>query len=210
MINVIHAGDASAFEYLLMPEQNSSTMSFIQNQVTKYNETLTDIGRSFMELSKDTYERLNDASVIRMAKAALRTAKGIFHPNVIVPLETIEELQAAQSMMQRYIMAQPDIRELYHQQRCDGYSDTYVDLHSSDVGSKHYDYRKVMTGIIVEEVDENGEDLWVSHNYIDDLEPGDKDLDFSEKLSILDTWQAVRRYIETKEDPTNMFGGSIG
>ena len=47
-------------------------------------------------------------------------------------------------------MAQPDIRSLYHKGHCDGYSDTYVDMEPGLVGEQHYDYRRVMDGVVEE------------------------------------------------------------
>ena len=181
MINVIHVNDPMSFDLMLFPEQSPMNQVYLANQFNSFGQTLTDIGRQFMESTQALYEKVNDSTVIRMAKAAIRNVKGMFHPNDIVSLESVEDLRMASPMMQRYIMAEPTIRALYHKQQCDGYSDTYADVEPGLIKEAHYDYRRVMTGIIVDEKDEDGNDSWISRNFYDDMRPQDRDLTIDEK-----------------------------
>jgi hypothetical protein len=140
-----------------------------------------------------------------LARNAIRSARGLLTPNVIQPLVSYEEFQIAQPVMQRYIMAQPDIRQLFFDQRCDGFSDTYVDQQPGKIGETHYDYRRVMNGMMVEE----GEDF-VVHHYLDELREGDRELTFHEQVDILSTWQVMSMFMQEKKDPTNIYGGKLG
>lgn len=207
-VNVIQGGSVHSFDYLLFPEQNFANHQYIQNQFTTFSNTLTDIGRKFIESSKDLYEKVNDSNAVRLAKAALRNAKGLFQPDKIVSIDNVEDLRNAQPVMQRYIMAEPTIRELYHKQQCDGYSDTYADIEPDKIGDKHYDYRRVMTGIIVDEV-VDGEDSWVSRNYCDDLLGDDRDLNFDEKIDILKTWDIIKMCVSNNQDPTSIYSNEL-
>lgn len=204
-INVIHGGSVDSFDFLAFPTQNPMNAVYIQNQLSNFSQSLTDIGRKFIETSQAIYDKVNDSNAIRAAKAAVRMARGLFHPNEIVQLTNIEEIRFAQPVMQRYIMAEPNLRELYHKQLCDGYSSTYADIDPGVIGDKHYDFRRVMTGIIVDEVDEEGNDTWVSHNYFQDSRGDDVDLDFHEKLAVLRTWDIVKLFVGTDQDPTDPF-----
>jgi len=204
-VNVVHAGDVGAFNALLFPDQSPQTSMYIQNQLNSFSQTLTDIGRQFVEASKAIYDKINDSDAVRMARAAMRMAKGMFHPNMIIPLETIEDIRGAQPMMQRFIMAEPTLREQYHRQLVDGYSDTYIDVEPKRIKDDHYDYRRVMDGIIVEEVDEDGNDSWVAHQYFDELRPGDKHLDLVEQSSILRTWEVMLMGLTAGNDPTDIY-----
>lgn len=204
-INVVHAGDVRAFDAILFPEQSPQTSFYIQNQLNAFSQTLTDIGRQFVETSKAIYDKINDSNAIRLAKAAVRMAKGMFHPNMIIPLETIEDIRAAQPMMQRYIMAEPTLREQYHKQLVDGFSDTYADVEPGRIGEAHYDYRRVMDGIIVDEVDADGEEGWVAHHYFDELRGDDRDLDLVEQTAILRTWDVIRMALAAEKDPSDPF-----
>ena len=206
-VNVINAGAAgtSAFDYLLYPDQNPATSAYLQQQLSNFGNTVTDIGRQFLEQTRVVYDRVNDSSVVRAARSALRSAKGMFHPNTIIPLDTLDELRNAQPIMQRYIMAEPTIRDIYHRQLCDGFYPTYQDMEPTKVGDDHYDYRRVMDGMIVE-TDEG----WKATNYYEDLLIDDRDLTFQEKSYIISTWDMIKMFIEAGEDMTNPEGGELG
>lgn len=207
-VNVIHGGTVDSFNYLAFPEQSPAVANYIQNQLNGFSQSLTDIGRNFIEASRAIYERVNDSNAIRMAKAAIRMAKGVFHPNDIVPLETLEEIRAAQPIMQRYIMAEPMLRGMYHRQQIDGYSDTYADVDPGQVGDKHYDWRRIMTGIVQDKVSDDGEDYWVSRNFYDEARLDDVPLDIVQKVAIMNTMDLARMFMEAGKDPTDIFGKS--
>lgn len=204
-IQVHHGGTVDSFDFLAFPEQNPANNMYIQNQLSNFSQSLTDIGRKFIETSQAIYERVNDSNAMRIAEAAVRMARGMFHPNTVVHLSTLDELRFAQPMMQRYIMAEPTLREVYHRQQCDGYSDTYADIEPKAISENHYDYRRVMDAVIVDIVDENGDDSWVSRNYIEELHPDDKPLDIIQKADILSTWEIVKMFVAAGQDPTNPF-----
>lgn len=205
MVQVL-TGPVESFDMLLYPEQSMQNQQYIQNQLNQINTTLSDIGQKFMQGATELYNRINDSDIVRRAKAAIRMAQSSFHPNQIRSLETLEDLQAASLVMQRWIMAQPDLRALHQRHLVEGYSDTYVDIHKDTIAESHYDYRRVMDGVIREE-----EDGWVSRQYIEDLLKGDRDLVFDEQVDILKTWQIVEMYAKArKADPSNPFGGDMG
>ena len=113
--------------------------------------------------------------------------------------------------MQRWIMANPDVRKLYHEQRIDGYSDTYEDIHENSIGESHYDYRRVMNGIVVDNDDEEADYGWSSVTYFEDLAEEDRELRIDEQYDILSSWHYLQRYLAVgKEDPTSLFNGDIG
>lgn len=206
MINVIHANDPRSFDLMLFADRNPMTSNYIEQQLTNFSQSLTDIGRKFVETSQAIYEKVNDSSAIRMAKAAIRMAKGMFHPNAIVQLETEQDLRAAYPIMQRYIMADETIRAKYLAQQIDGYSDTYANVDGKAIGREHYDWRRVNTGIVKDTVDENGEDSWTASQYYDDDRPGDIPLEFSEKIDILRSQDLARMFIEAGKDITDTYG----
>lgn len=209
-VNVIHANSPLAFDMLVTPEQNPMNNLFISNQFANISNNLSDIGRKFMDTSRALYEKLNDSTAIRAAKMAIRMAKGVFHPNTIVQINSLEELQSAQPVMQRYIMAEPTIRELYHQQKCDGYSDTYYDIYPGLIRAEHYDWRRVMDGIVEDTVDENGNPTWEATTFAEDLAEGDKELTFEEQADIISTWDTVRMFVNAGKDPTSIFNDELG
>jgi hypothetical protein len=204
-INVIQGGTVNSFDYLAFPNQNPVNAAYIQNQLSNFSDTLTEYGRSFIEASREIYNKVNDSHAMALAKAAIRRAKSILHPNQVVYLGTLEDIQNAQPVMQRFVMAQPDLRRKYHKQLVDGYSDTYVDLHPGKVENDHYDYRRVTSGIIMETENEEGESGFTVRIHAEDLITGDVDLSFDEKHDIMRTWDVVQMFLDASKDPSNPF-----
>jgi hypothetical protein len=206
MIQVITADDPRVFDYSIFPQQSPMNMAYIQQNMQLFSDALTDTGRAFMEHHRQVYEAIDHSDIARKARQVMRSVKSMFTPDVIVSLETIEDLQNAQLQMQRYMMAMPEIRSLYHRNKCDGFRDTYVDMEPGRQGEDHGDYRKVMTGAVIETEDGG----WVARQYFDDLHEGDRALDSDERFLIRRTWDAMRRVIKEGQDPTNQFGGELG
>jgi hypothetical protein len=203
-INVIEAAPM-AFDYLAFPNQSPATAMYFQNQLQNFNAALNETGQRFMQGARELYARINDSTAIRMARAAIKHAKGMYHPNAIIQIDDIEGLRNATPMMQNYIMAQPDLRDLYHRQQVNGYSDTYIDLDPKKNKDEHYYYRRVMD-TVVQDSEENGEYRWVAKQYYDELLEGHADLSIDERHSIMMTWDNIQSILAEDKDPTDIFG----
>jgi hypothetical protein len=202
-VNVVQAGTVG-FDSVLYANQNPANAIYIQNQLQNFSSSLNEVGAKFLSASRDIYNNLNSSVIADAARLAMRTAAGLFL-NYIAPLTTMSGFQTAAPIMQRWVMANPNVRELYHNQLCNGYADTYVDYHPEDVGENHYDYRRVMDSVIVD----NDEGSIVKY-YLDDLIDGDKELNPHEKFDILSTWDIVEAFIAAgKEDPTSPYNDML-
>lgn len=208
-VNVIETNSIMSSDFAIFPEQNPMNNFFLANQFSTLPQTLTDVGKRFVEKAKETYELLNNSDIIRKAKNVLRGISSLTKPNQIIAIHDIDGFQTASPVMQRYIMAEPSIRNLYHKQRCDGYSDLYVDLYPDDIKDKHYDYQKVMNGMIIDEKDNEGNDSWVARQYYYDLTPEDRELEITEKADILYTWEIAKAFMQVYEDITDPAGGKL-
>ncbi|MGI9212587.1 MAG: hypothetical protein ACR2HF_08950 [Methylococcaceae bacterium] len=208
MINVIHGG-GDAFDSILYAQQNPANQYYIQQQLERINTTLTDSGRAFMSACNEIYQQVNSSEAMQLARSALRAAKSLFQPNVIQYLDTLEQIQTAPPIMQRWVMSCPDIRALYQQQRCHGYGEAYTtDFSPNKIGDADYNYRRVMDGVVVVEEAEEGW-TWYSRQYAEDLLEGDRELSAFERLDVIRTWDIVRMAIEAGDDPTHQEGGSL-
>jgi hypothetical protein len=201
-------GGTDEFNALVFGNKHPGTMQFLQRQVEQLpqiSQTLTDAGRQFFSTARDLYEKYNGAEAMRLARAALRKAGSVFQKDVVRSIWEMGELQHAPSVMQRWIMANPAVRSMFHEQRCDGYADTYVDVFPGSIGRQHYDYRRVMDGVVEQE-----EDGFRVSMYLDPLIEGDRDLSTDEKVDILATWQVVAKLMRADgEDPTSPFGNKL-
>lgn len=209
-INVVPCSSSSAFDYFVFPENSQSDQSYFQQQVSRFSNTLTDYGRQFMEASKNIYDAINDSEAIRLAKAALYFSREVLHPNQIRFLYSVEDIQMAEPVMQRYIMANPAIRQVYETGRINGYSDTYVDSEPGKSGLDQYDYRRVVDEMVLFNKDNNDEITWGVNTITEELYPTDRNLDFLEKAAIMAVWGMVEDNLETgMYDPTSPWGDRI-
>ena len=207
-INVLPPSNPMVTTMLNFPEISQQSYQWVNNQLQTGMQSLNQIGQQFLTAAVDTYKHLADGSLTMAARRVARHLSTLAHPNMIVELQDIDSIRRAQPIMQRYIMAQPDIRSIYHRQLCDGYSDTYVDTQPGLIGDDHYDYRRVMNGIL--QPDPEVKDGWRITEYFDDLLPGDRELEADEQFSILNVWDRVQDAISRKLDPTDIFGGDLG
>lgn len=198
-------GGIETFDALVYSDPHPNTAAFIEQQLYQPSAALTDTGMAFMQKAHDLYERFNGSEAMRLARAAVRQIKGHWEKDVIRPLTDIGMLQSAKLGMQRWLMAEPTTRRMYHKQQCEGFAGSYVDVNPGFVGAEHYDYRRVMNGI-VEETD----DGWVAHEYIEDLRDGDRELHAEEQFDILRSWQTLQNaMLAEDEDPTSKYNSML-
>ena len=199
-MQIIEGSNNSSFDMLLFPPQAQANQNYIMNNLQNFQHKLTDVGNTFMEGARQVYDRINDSETLRIARGALRMAKGMIHCNEISSLGTTSAIRGAQPIMQRYVMAEPILRVQFNRQLVDGYSDTYIDNDPNTVGENQYDYRRVMNGI-VEFTDES----WRVTTYAEDLLDGDRELHFDDQCKILSTWEIIRIALANEDDPTDIY-----
>ena len=185
-----------------LPNQN--TMQFLHNNLQSIPEAQTAAANDFYSRAMGMYDQFHSNAVLEKASRALSTIVDPWNQQHISHLHTLDQLQAAPYVMQRYLMADPMIRKMYNSNQLDGYSDTYVDPYDRCAPKEHYDYKIVTDGMMVEE----GDDL-VVYNYIDDLFEGDRELYFFEKTAVMNSWKSMHAAIANGDDPTDVYGGYI-
>lgn len=210
MAQVIQAG-TDVFNAMVHGTPPESTVNFISQMQQNTSAILNDAGQRFIETAKNTFKPLFNDNAIRTAKALMRNVESLWQTNEIRPIREIGDFQVAPIAMQRWIMAEPTIRKLYHKQMCDGYSDTYVDVEPGAIGSDHYDYRRVMDGVVVEIDDEESEYDWKATTWVvDDIYNGDDVLNFDDKTIILDAWEDLRSHLRARQsDPTSRWDNDL-
>lgn len=213
MSGVLYGGvnDANA---LLYGRKHPNAIAYLEQNATRFQQyleqspMLTDAGRMFFQQSQEAIQQVIEADAMRYANAALRKVQEMFQPDIIKPLWDLAGLQTASLTMQRWIMADPTVRELYQQQRLDGFSDTYVDMHPGTIADSHYDYRQVMHGLMQDDPDDP-EGFKVSF-YFDELVEGDRELVLDEKIAITSTWDIINAILKRgDDDPTSALGGKL-
>lgn len=211
MATVIEGGEA-AFNAFAFGEMHPGTQQFLQTQMEQPTHTLTQQGQRFFQGAQDLYQRFENSRSMRLATAAKRALGGIWNTNEISHLNTVADLQWAPERMRRLIMAEPEVRRLYHEQRIEGYGGVYQDAYPNDVGEDHYDYKRVMDGVVVfNESDDPDEPEWSATTYFEDwAEFGDRELELEEQVDVIDTWASVVHHIRRGgDDPTSRFNAAL-
>lgn len=203
----VEVDDDRTMDYMLYPEQQFFQNNWLAQQVYNVSEKLTDAGRAFLDGAKNLYETIHDSETIRKAQTALRLmGANLSNPNTVQWYNTLEQIQNASVTMQPYIMANPVIGNLYQQQLCDGYSETFVPYEGEGHGEDNYLYRRIMDGVVVHNEDT---DEYSYTNYYEDTLEGEREMGVDEVARVLTMWEIVEMAVENHLDPTNPDGGTL-
>jgi hypothetical protein len=187
-----------------LPSQQ--TREWLTEQSQAVSATLSQYSQQFFDQSREMFQTINDSQAMQMLRNVKSRVKDAFTPDLISIGRTLEQLQTAGPNMQRWIMAEPTLRERYLNNTADGYGDTYKNFYGAVAGENHYDYRRVMDG--VGHLDE--EDVYVRKHYRDILHEGEEELSTYNKLDIRDTWAMVKHHVERgEEDPSSVYGNPL-
>lgn len=212
MAQVISGGE-QGFSALAYGMPHPGTIDFLQGQMANLTQRLSGAQDVFMAHAQQVFDSFYSSDALRIARAALRHVDSIWQSDSIQLLSEIGQFQNAPAAMIPYLMAEPGTRQMYIDQRIDGYSDSYVDIEPGAVGEQHYHYRRVMDGIIVmnEDTAPNAHE-WHSDTFDDDLLEGDSDLVIVDQNDILNSWQhqIYFRSVEDGEDFTSKYNARMG
>lgn len=210
MAQVLHGG-TMMFDALAYGQPHPGTQQFLQMQFEAPTRYLTEAGERFFAGAQELYERISGSTADRMMRAAGRAIRSMWQLDEIRPLRTVEDFQHAPLSMQRYLMAEPLVRERFQQQRLDGYSESYVDVFPNAIGEDHYDYRRVMNGMVVVNEDPDGDGSWQATTYMEELLPDDNELHLEDQIDLMDAWKFMRQHLLAgREDPTSRFNADLG
>lgn len=203
-------GDNDTYDAAVYGRPTDNTISYLRDS---YERGLKQIG-NLLESSKSffdrrveqVYERFDESMFMRHARAVRNKSRAVWMKGGVACYRETEQFQHATNEMRRWLMAEPTTRRRYHDQRCEGYGNRYFDVEPGLVGVQHYDYRRVTDGMFMTQP--NGKYSAVTH--FEDLREGDKDLNFMEKVDILDSWDALKaRILAGKDDPTSPSNKSL-
>lgn len=187
------------FSAMAYAQLHPNTINYLQNQL---NNTFTNLSANAMQMFNhvgSVFKSFNYDDFIRTSRAAVRAIGNMWQHEGIAPLNNIGALQHASLEMQRWLMAEPMVRQMYHEQRCDGYHKTYVDNSPGVIGFMHYDYRRATNHLFMPV----GETMQ-ANSYMETLREGDRELHVTEQADISIAWGAMRKALfDNKDDPTS-------
>lgn len=160
------------------------------------------------------YNHIMTSRPWEIAEGIFNQASHMMDPNMVRPLHTVSEMQAARPIMQRWIMANPEIRQMHIDNKVEGYHESYINTQPGLVGVQHYDYRRATNSMFtfVPRADETSTDpqLWQATTYVEALLEGDRELSHYEKKDIGITWDALMHAMSNQSfDPTSIFNARL-
>lgn len=199
-------GGLDAFNALRGGFPTQSSVNQIQQMYQSSMGYLNEAQRTIMENARVAYRMLTQNESANLLRNLGTKIVNVWSSG-IQRLESLEEVQTANNLMQRWVMAHPTTRNLYLQNRCDGYGESYENVQGDHVGAAQFDYRRVMTGVMITPEQDNA----YFNLYHDHMSVNDANLSVSEQLDILSTWNLLDRLFEDQdEDPTSPFGADLG
>lgn len=185
---------------------DQQTSNWLGERANALRNTISGAASQFFDQAKTMYAMISTNDAIQALRNLTAKTDNVWNSNVIHSLTTIEQLQTAAPIMQRYIMAQPELRKMYLNGEVEGYADSYENLHGDRTGIRHYDYRRVTDGIVTAT-----EEYAVFNNFYEVIPDGDVELTLYQKVDILRSWNTVNDALdEHEEDPTSAGGNRLG
>lgn len=167
---------------------NNYLMRQMQSLAPAFNDFSTRIYNSIQSSYNFINDKLTQYGLMNQLEAQGIQALDNYYQD----LTSFTQLQEANLTMQRWVMAHPQVRQLYLDQNLDGYSGSYQNVFGKDVGEQDYNYRRAMDGAL-----ESTDDRWVVKHYLDELLPGDKELQHYEKTKIRHTYDTIDHILST-------------
>lgn len=200
-------GDTNTFRALAYGRPDMLTMNWCRQQEQQHLMMLDPMVRANYEnMAGTVLGAIDYESIANMSRALRNQSDGVWLTNDIIQLTTIGEMQNPPPVMVDWIMANPDVRERYHNQQIAGYDEYYVDHDPGFIGYEHYHYRRVKNGIF----EENPQGEMVAVEWFDDLRKPTDDLLFGEQLVIMNVWDEMSKILsEGNIDPTSRFNASL-
>lgn len=200
-------GGLDTFRTLAYSAPSDSMMDIIRSAGDRYDDSLTSRALSRFNDIREKHVGFDFRSAKRKMTAAMRKLDSYWVTDAIRRLEEIGEFQHAPSKMVKYLMAEPETRERFYKNRCEGYGERYVDPYPNRVGEDDPVYRKVMDGIWVE--DEDGE-MSCTEWWETEESALEKDLEFEEQIDIIHSWSKLKQFLaKGEEDPTSPYNGRL-
>ncbi len=202
--SVFYVDDLRDATRLFSNNPTQEMQEYFHNSVQSYVRAAKDISPTFTKLISDRYNQLTNSQTIQHLKNLKNRIASLWEPNSIRSLLTINDIQQAPDIMKRWVMAEPNLREMYQLGGISAYDNSYVDKYPNTLEKQHYDYRRVTDGVSMM-IDDHAE-YTIYQEYVED----DDILSIAQKCSILSTWDIIQSHLASDDmsDPTSVWNGT--
>lgn len=205
-------GDREVLDQIMFGSPPPMLQQYIASTQQRFMGTLNDIGMQFANTANNLFARLDSSEAMRLARSALRAVEIYGVSDVVQEISSLEKLRIAPSVMIPYIMACPELTDLYNEGVLDAYDGRWTPTsYSHQVGWDNPYYAQVMQGHM-EFIDneETGESQFqctsiMEDDFFDDLLA----LLPEEADDVITTWDHIRWYIKQKHDVTSIYESQL-
>ncbi|ARV76724.1 hypothetical protein PHABIO_93 [Pseudomonas phage Phabio] len=185
---------------------DTNTVNWLADRSMALRETIGSVAMNWLDTARSFVQVIDTSSAIQALRNITSKQEGMWNTNNIHQCRTIEELQTANPVQQRYIMAEPRLRDMFLNNSVEGYGDSYTNFQGDAIGIKQFDYRQVTDGIMLEQPDET----FVVNTFYETIPDGDLELTLHQKVDILRNWNMVNVALDAAEmDPTSQVGNML-
>lgn len=207
---IVLDGSSNMFDALVFGQGNRTGQEFIDNLNNNFLQNATaPVLESFNYLMQTSMFQSYRQDALAQLQAMDNAHLLIMQPNSIHQLYELAQFQHASTTMQRWIMANPIIGQMYNNLEIDGYSDNSTLPRNKDVGIDNYDYRCATNGISMQHGDGDDDEDFCRWNWNQILHSENDDLTFLEQVSIMNSWNNALFYIAQRFDPTSKYGDML-
>lgn len=190
VISHLSGGNASRGFLDYLGEMNERAGRFVSESASR-----------FLERSQSLRERRDSSDIRRMARAIKERVNHFWQEDTIRSLTRVEDIQNAPRTMERWVMANPNVRTRVRQGILDGYNLSYEDEDPEATPERHIDYKRVMDG------------SWEDDHYVqywdERLEDEEIKLSFQDKMAIKSTWAISDVGLSERRDVTSKWDVSF-
>ena len=194
MAQMIYVDREGAASDIMFHNASGQVLDYMKGNVKDYANTVGIYNPEMANRVMTRFEEINSSKHLAYVEILKNKLNNVWFVDSIVFLPSIFDIQNASNQMQRWIMANPHVRELYLNEAISGYNGEYVNQYPTGVAEKHYDYRRVTDGVVMRK------DSQISHTrYIEKINQDDT-LSIIHKGMILSTWDIMNAAIEAGDN----------
>lgn len=206
-MSLIVDGSRDYYDALMGTTVTPSLTNFLNDSLNTFSQRLADGAQDLYQRAYSLYDSMMGDQSLRQAQIIRNNFDDVWSDSSPAYLPTIDMMQEARLISQRYIMVNPLVRQYYYDDRVEGYAGSYRDPYPDVPTEEHSDYKRVLNGVL--QVDEE-EDTWHYVTYLDEYLSDEAPLDVTEQANILDTWKCVEAYLKRHgRDPVSLWNADI-
>ena len=210
-MQVIYADDVQTINEVMYGPRSDTLLNDLRGGLSNYDQSiLTDLGRRYETTVQQNFEAVSGWKIVNATRKAVSTLQGFDTPEVILPLISAAAFKTTPLIMQRFIMADIEVRQAWQKHRIDGWSDTYIDHQPKKIGHDHYDHRVLMNGIVQSTPQEDGTVRHEVTEFRHEMRKHDNPISVSNQLDLRRSTMFVRsRLKKGLDDLTSLYDEKV-